>query len=76
MCKDTKDRTKRSSDVGEIEIFVMLHIILPEKEKECWQECSEIVVPVYVLRGHEADITKHLMQQHCGEYSKEHAEQF
>ena len=33
-------------------------------------------MPVYVLRGHEVDITKHLMQQHCGEYSKEHAEQF
>ena len=31
--KTCKDRTKRSSDVGEIEIFVML--ILPEKEKEC-----------------------------------------
>ena len=55
-------------------LCVMLHNILPEEEEESGEECPEIVVPVYVLRGYEADITKHLMQQQSGEYKEEHAE--
>ena len=38
----------------------------PEEQQEPGHECSKIVVAVNVLRGHEANVAKHLAQHTAG----------